>query len=297
VLGWRRCVHFAPPFLYQLTDCYVAAVGLFCVISCFPIIICREGVPCTTVPVMILHTLIDVGWRFLWWVPSIYACSQSYVVQSFDWEPGLLFCLTQVVSSLQNDSTFLSELFSKLRSPDTPDRCQRDLVGCNFLFNIAYSLCVHACFLDVCYDGPLIKQQHCYCPPKRHAGVGTDIWLEFSFFKGWGGGSAAVQQVLFIQEFCNLSKHLQLPTRSQLFRYGYYVLPLLLFSRYLVVLWSTEEWGHSYGKFSCSATFDGISWLLHARNSDGNVTVLSFFLNSDFESQPAFLSGSSIFFV
>jgi protein phosphatase-4 regulatory subunit 3 len=62
----------------------------------------------------------------------------------------MLFNNVAVVSSLQNDSTFLSELFSKLRSPDTPDRCQRDLV-------------------------------------------------------------------LFIQEFCNLSKHLQLPTRSQLF--------------------------------------------------------------------------------
>jgi protein phosphatase-4 regulatory subunit 3 len=86
----------------------------------------------------------------------------------------MLFNNVAVVSSLQNDSTFLSELFSKLRSPDTSDRCQRDLV-------------------------------------------------------------------LFIQEFCNLSKHLQLPTRSQLFRYGYYILPLLLFSRYLVVLSSTEE--------------------------------------------------------
>ncbi|CAK9276520.1 unnamed protein product [Sphagnum jensenii] len=62
----------------------------------------------------------------------------------------MLFNNVAVVSSLQNDSTFLSELFSKLRSPDTSDRCQRDLV-------------------------------------------------------------------LFIQEFCNLSKHLQLPTRSQLF--------------------------------------------------------------------------------
>lgn len=180
---------FCPPFLYQLADCNVAAVGLFCVISCFPIIICKEGVPCTTVPVMILHTLIDVGWRFLWWVPSIYTCSQSYVVQSFDWEPGLLFCLTQVVSSLQNDSTFLSELFSKLRSPDTSDRCQRDLVGCNFLFDIAYSLCVHACFLDVCYHGPLIKQQHCCCPHtiQKTCRCGHKYLARVFFFQGLGG--------------------------------------------------------------------------------------------------------------
>jgi protein phosphatase-4 regulatory subunit 3 len=62
----------------------------------------------------------------------------------------MLFNNVAVVSSLQNDSAFLSELFSKLRSPDTPDRSRRELVR-------------------------------------------------------------------FLQEFCNLSKHLQLPTRSQLF--------------------------------------------------------------------------------
>jgi hypothetical protein len=60
-VGMEEMCTFCPPFLYQLADCNVAAVGLFCVISCFPIIICKEGVPCTTVPVMILHTLIDVG--------------------------------------------------------------------------------------------------------------------------------------------------------------------------------------------------------------------------------------------
>jgi hypothetical protein len=32
------------------------------------------------------------------------------------------------------------------------------------------------------------------------------------------GGAGCVQQVQFLQEFCNLSKHLQLPTRSQLFK-------------------------------------------------------------------------------
>jgi hypothetical protein len=46
----------------------------------------------------------------------------------------------QVVTALQNDSAFLSELFSRLRSPETPERNRRDLVSvvltgnCNMLF-------------------------------------------------------------------------------------------------------------------------------------------------------------------
>jgi hypothetical protein len=101
----------------------------------------------------------------------------------------MLFNNVAVVSSLQNDSTFLSELFSKLRSPDTSDRCQRDLVGCNFLFDIAYSLCVHACFLDVCYRGPLIKQQHCCCPPtiQKTCRCGHKYLARVFFFQGLGG--------------------------------------------------------------------------------------------------------------
>jgi protein phosphatase-4 regulatory subunit 3 len=62
----------------------------------------------------------------------------------------MLFNNVSVVTALQNDSAFLSELFAKLRSPDTPERSRRDLV-------------------------------------------------------------------LFVQEFCNLSKHLQPAVRSQLF--------------------------------------------------------------------------------
>jgi protein phosphatase-4 regulatory subunit 3 len=61
----------------------------------------------------------------------------------------ILFNNVSVVTSLQNDSAFLSELFSKLRSPETPEKNRRDLV-------------------------------------------------------------------FFIQEFCNLSKHLQPGVRSQL---------------------------------------------------------------------------------
>ncbi|KAG0578678.1 hypothetical protein KC19_4G041700 [Ceratodon purpureus] len=62
----------------------------------------------------------------------------------------MLFNNVSVVSSLQNDSVFLSELFSRLRSPETPEGNRRDLV-------------------------------------------------------------------FFIQEFCNLSKHLQPGVRNQLF--------------------------------------------------------------------------------
>ncbi|KAG0581095.1 hypothetical protein KC19_4G224600 [Ceratodon purpureus] len=62
----------------------------------------------------------------------------------------MLFNNVSVVTALQNDSAFLSELFSRLRSPETPERNRRDLVS-------------------------------------------------------------------FIQEFCNLSKHLQPVVRSQLF--------------------------------------------------------------------------------
>jgi protein phosphatase-4 regulatory subunit 3 len=82
----------------------------------------------------------------------------------------MLFNNVAVVSSLQYDSAFLSELFSKLRSPDTPDRSQRELVR-------------------------------------------------------------------FLQEFCNLSKHLQLPTRSQLFKY--FIHPVSLSSCLLLSI--TEE--------------------------------------------------------
>lgn len=39
------------------------------------------------------------------------------------------FHIMQVVTALQNDSAFLSELFAKLRSPDTPERSRRDLVS------------------------------------------------------------------------------------------------------------------------------------------------------------------------
>lgn len=35
----------------------------------------------------------------------------------------------QAVTALQNDSAFLSELFSRLRSPETPERNRRDLVS------------------------------------------------------------------------------------------------------------------------------------------------------------------------
>jgi protein phosphatase-4 regulatory subunit 3 len=63
----------------------------------------------------------------------------------------MLFNNVQVVTALQNDSAFLTELFTRLRSPETPERNRRDLV-------------------------------------------------------------------LFVQEFCNLSKHLQPAVRSQLFR-------------------------------------------------------------------------------
>jgi hypothetical protein len=52
-----------------------------------------------------------------------------------------------------------------------------------------------------------------------------------------GGGAGCVQQVRFLQEFCNLSKHLQLPTRSQLFKY--FIYPVSLSSCLLLSI--TEE--------------------------------------------------------
>jgi hypothetical protein len=52
-----------------------------------------------------------------------------------------------------------------------------------------------------------------------------------------GGGAGCVQQVRFLQEFCNLSKHLQLPTRSQLFKYFIHPVSLSL----CLLLSITEE--------------------------------------------------------
>ena len=57
-------------------------------------------------------------------------------------EGANLVSFIQVVTALQNDSAFLSDLFSRLRSPEIPEKNKRDLVSvvltgnCNRLFGI-----------------------------------------------------------------------------------------------------------------------------------------------------------------
>lgn len=97
------------------------------------------------------------------------------------------------MSALQGNNEFLGELFQKLRSADTPGQIKKELV----------SNAMDLCFENVCSNLVMRHEatQLIFFQPQK------PVWHMVP----------CSLQILFVQEFVNLSKHLQPPNRTRLF--------------------------------------------------------------------------------